>query len=107
MPREPKPLEATVELSAVAWAKAHGVLTRKLKWIGRRKAPDRIFAPGRSVFIEFKRIDEDPDEGQAREIKRMRASGLEVHVVRTMSEFLEIMRRRNGEKDERQTRRRA
>ena len=96
MSRELKPLEASVELAAVQWAKDNGVLTRKLQWIGRRGAPDRLFAPGRAVFIEFKRAGEEPNPLQRKEIARMRDCGLEVHVVWTMDEFLKIMRRPNG-----------
>lgn len=93
MTEERKLVEADIELSAVTWAKEHGVLTRKLQWIGRRNAPDRLFAVrGRAIFIEFKRPGAPLREGQERERQRMRAVGLEVHgPVDSFEQFLNIM----------------
>lgn len=93
MSRVERPLEASVELAAIAWAHENDWLTRKLKWIGRRNAPDRIFAKnGRVVFVEFKRPGERPRITQDIEIGRMRSAGLEVHVVSLLAEFHRIMR---------------
>lgn len=91
---ESRPLvEADIELTAVAWAKDNGVLTRKVQWIGRRNAPDRLFArQGRAVFIEFKRPGAQLRPGQAREIERMRDAGLEAYgPVDSFQQFLTIM----------------
>ncbi len=86
-------VEADIELTAVKWAKDHGVLTRKLQWIGRRNAPDRLFAVrGRAVFIEFKRPGAPLREGQDREIARMKKAGLDVHgPVDSFEQFLSIV----------------
>ena len=88
-----KLVEADVELAAVKWAEDHGVLTRKLRWIGRRNAPDRLFArQGRAVFVEFKRPDAPLRVGQEREIKRMQDAGLEAYgPVDSFAQFLTIM----------------
>lgn len=63
-------------------AEEAGWYHRRVKWVGRRHAPDNIFArDGRVVFIEFKRPDGKPRPGQDREIIRMREAGMEVHAV--------------------------
>jgi hypothetical protein len=71
-----------VEDPVVAFAKQWGWKVRKLKWIGRRAAPDRMFfRAGKIVFVEFKRAGKAPNVLQEREIKRMRDNGLTVHVI--------------------------
>lgn len=74
-------------------AEIYGWLRRKVKWIGRRNAPDDIFgrafvepckhcgAHGRVLLIEFKRPGKKPNITQRREIARLREAGFEVHVV--------------------------
>lgn len=75
-------IESPVEDWACGKAEAAGWFVRKLKWIGRRKGPDRFFAKdGRVVLIEFKRVGGKADPGQSIEIKRLTAAGVEVHVV--------------------------
>lgn len=88
-----KPVEADVELAAVGWAKQNGHFCRKLQWVGRRNAPDRLFGVrGRAVFVEFKRPGAPLRETQGKEIERMRASGLEAYgPIDSFEEFLKIM----------------
>ena len=94
MSRSDRPPEASIELAAVAWAERRGWLVRKLKWIGRRNAPDRLFArAGRVVLIEFKRPDEQPRVTQSREHRRLRDAGVEVHVVDDLAQFLRVISR--------------
>jgi hypothetical protein len=84
--------ESTVEKSVVGVAENDGWLSRKCQWIGRRGAPDRLFAKnGRFLFIEFKDRGEEPDIHQEREIKRMREAGIEVHVVDNIRDGLKIL----------------
>lgn len=74
--------ESVIEGAVCDYATVRGWLVRKLSWIGRRGAPDRIFMKGgRIIFIEFKATGETPDPIQVREIARMRAAGMEVHVI--------------------------
>ena len=63
-------------------AEEAGWLVRKVQWVGRRNAPDRLFAKdGRVVFIEFKRPGGKLLRGQPREIEAFRAAGVEVFVA--------------------------
>jgi|AntDeeMinimDraft_6_1070357.scaffolds.fasta_scaffold29016_2 hypothetical protein len=74
--------EAPLQEWACDQAEAAGWLHRKVKWVGRRNAPDDVFAKdGRTVWIEFKRPGGQPRPGQVREIDRMKGAGMEVHVV--------------------------
>ncbi len=85
--------EAAIERPCVKRAGANDWLARKLKWVGRRGAPDRVFIKGiRTVFVEFK----DPDEGelselQKREIAKMRKAGAEVHVIDSIEQFCMVL----------------
>ena len=50
--------EYYIEDNVVAAAEADGWFSRKLQWVGRDGAPDRLFVKlGRVVFIEFKDKD--------------------------------------------------
>lgn len=68
-------------------ALAAGLEHRKLRWIGRRGAPDElIFAkrgPLLMVLVEVKRPGEDVvwDSPQGREIIRLRYAGFDVRVI--------------------------
>ena len=79
-------LEIEVESKVCALAEAAGWIVRKVKWVGRRGAPDRFFVcDGRIVLIEFKR----PKKGklsaiQAREVARLRRAGVECYVVNSI-----------------------
>lgn len=75
-------LEATIERMANERAVRNGWIHRKLKWIGRRNAPDDFYAKaGRIVIVEYKSPDESPRIGQSREINELRDAGVEVHVI--------------------------
>lgn len=74
--------ELYIEAKVCEFAKSHGWLVRKLAWVGREGAPDRFFArAGRVLMIEFKRLGQKPAPHQEREIARLRAEGVEVHVI--------------------------
>ena len=88
----PKGPEAKVEAYLVEQVEARGALTRKLKWIGRRGAADRLVVwgnargdrigyPNNTDFVEVKRLGEVPEDLQAREINRLRALGAAVFIV--------------------------
>jgi Holliday junction resolvase-like predicted endonuclease len=86
-------LEISVETAVVAAALAAGWFVRKVKWLCRKGAPDRIFAKGgRLVFIEFKR----PSGGrrsahQKREIRLLEAAGIEAYFCSSAEEAYEIL----------------
>lgn len=55
---------------------------RKVKWIGRRGAPDRfVMLPSLSVWVELKAPDGKIRSYQAREHERLRKFGNRVEVI--------------------------
>jgi hypothetical protein len=88
--------EADVEQYLVKRVKAMGGEVRKVAWVGRRHAPDRLvmipdsvidktgcirWIPARSFFVELKAPGKRPRAGQQREIERMRECKLRVEVI--------------------------
>ena len=71
-------LESTIEKHMFKQAKNYGLLCRKVKWIGRRGAPDRLL---HGVFVELKRPGAKPEPHQLREHDLMRKAGMRVEVV--------------------------
>lgn len=78
-----------VEVPTIAYAQEQGFEHRKLKWIGRRGAPDDIFLDARdgAVFpflIEFKapgkKTPRADQRHQVREIQRLRKARIHVYV---------------------------
>lgn len=68
-------------------------LVRKVSWIGRRAAPDRLFAQrGRVVLIEFKRPGEGATLQQKREHRRFREAGIEVHVCDSILSAMTVLK---------------
>ena len=95
--------ESTVEAHLVRRVKALGGEVRKVQWIGRRGAPDRIvMVPGRhcytdytdpaTVWVELKRPGEVAEPHQQREHERMRKMGQRVEVldsIEAVDKFIE------------------
>jgi hypothetical protein len=84
--------ERDIEDYLVQRVSAMGGEVRKVKWIGRRGAPDRLVmmpvwepSPGnkfvRSAWVELKAPGEKAKPHQAREHQRMRAMGQRVEVI--------------------------
>ena len=75
-------IESPIEDWVCKQAEDAGWLVRKLSWVGRRSGCDRFFAKDcRVVLLEFKRPGGKANPGQEREIARLKAAGVEVHVV--------------------------
>ena len=75
-------LERDIENYLVAKVKRLGGECRKVEWIGRRGAPDRlVMLPGKAIWIELKRPGFTAAPHQAREHDRMRALGQTVLVI--------------------------
>lgn len=73
-------LESPIEKMVVDRAEAAGWFVRKLSWVGRRSAPDRLFVKdGRVVFIEFKAPKKGVVGGQSKELTRLLAAGAEAY----------------------------
>ena len=74
--------ERDVEKYLVKQARAHGGECRKVQWIGRRNAPDRVlFMPNVTLWIELKKPGERATPTQIAEHRAMRAMGQSVFVV--------------------------
>lgn len=76
-------LEADIEDYLVKEVEAAGGEVRKVVWLGRRHAPDRLVMLNGAHFVELKRPGEKPRSGQLREHERMRKHGLKVYVLST------------------------
>lgn len=84
--------ESTIENYLVERTKAAGGECRKLKWIGRRGAPDRlVMLNGRTIFIELKAPGEKAKPHQVREHERMRRMGQRVEVVDSCERVDEVL----------------
>jgi len=86
-------LESYVENKVCEWAKKNGWLVRKLQWIGREGAPDRLFLKnGCFLLIEFKQPGKKPRPSQRAEIKRLRQYGAKVAVVDNVEAGISFLR---------------
>ena len=85
--------ESDIEKYLVIRVDALGGLVRKLKWIGRRGAPDRfVKLPDKPVMlIELKAPGKVPEPHQEREIKRLRDAGIHVEVVDSKEQVDKIL----------------
>ena len=73
--------ESEVEAYLVKRVKELGGDTRKMKWIGRRGAPDRFVMLYGGFFVELKAPGEKLRPEQEKEISIMRKAGVRVWVV--------------------------
>ncbi len=75
--------EIVIERYLVELARAKGGEVRKVRWVGRKGAPDRVvMMPGAQlIWVETKATGEQPEPHQAREHERMRRMGQRVEVV--------------------------
>lgn len=99
--------ERDIERYLVQQAKALGGEVRKVKWISRRGAPDRIVmvphtiytANGistslripRTIWVELKAPGAEPEPHQLREHVRMREMGQRVEVVDSFARVDEVL----------------
>ena len=74
--------ESDIEDYLVKRVRAMGGEVRKVRWIGRRGAPDRlVMMPTATIWVELKAPGKVPEPHQLREHERMRALGQRVEVV--------------------------
>lgn len=77
--------ESKIEDYLVERVKALGGEVRKVKWLGRHGAPDRVaMLPGLLMWVELKAPGEKAKPHQVREHQRMRAMGQMVVVIDSM-----------------------
>lgn len=93
--------ERDVESYLVKRVRMLGGEVRKVQWIGRRGAPDRlVMLPGRdhlgdwlgTIWVEVKAPGKTPEPHQLREHKRMRDMGQRVVVVDSFEAVDELLR---------------
>lgn len=84
--------ESTIEQYLVEQVGAKGGEVRKVRWLGRNGAPDRIaMLPDRTVWVELKAPGEKPKPHQTREHERMRRMGQRVEVVDSFDRVDEVL----------------
>lgn len=78
-------IEASVESYLCEQVQKIGGEVRKVRWEGRRHAPDRrVMHPRLQVWVELKAPGKKPRSGQLREHERMRRLGEDVRVIDTL-----------------------
>lgn len=77
--------ESKIEHYLIKRLTAIGVKTRKCKWIGHDGAPDRLILAHGGIFVELKAPGEIPRLNQLYEHDQMRAGGLRVEVIDSIS----------------------
>ena len=98
--------ESTIEKHLVARVKALGGEVRKVQWIGRRGAPDRLvmlpaswkgrktsgfWDSDKTIWVELKATGVAPDAYQLREHVRMRKMGQRVVVIDSIEGVEELL----------------
>lgn len=84
--------ESHIEQYLVDRVKALGGEVRKVKWIGRNGAPDRlVMLPGKTLFVELKAPGEKVKPHQHREHERMRKMGQRVVVIDSIEGVDEVL----------------
>ena len=95
--------ESIIEKHLVQRVKALGGEVRKVQWIGRRGAPDRLVmlpmekcadgwvTPGRTLWVELKATGVKPEGNQLREHVRMRKMGQRVVVIDSIEGVEELL----------------
>lgn len=78
--------ESTIERYLVKQFALHGAIVRKVSWLGRRGAPDRVVFVhnGGIVWVELKAPNKKPSALQRQEHARLNALGHTVHLIDNM-----------------------
>jgi hypothetical protein len=96
--------ERDIECHLVKWIKALGGEVRKVQWVGRRGAPDRLvmlprgrassgsFSACSTLWVELKAPGVKPEPHQIREHERMRKMGQIVAVIDSIEGVEELLR---------------
>lgn len=85
-------VEKVVEDEMIEIAQRHGWVVRKLSWIGRRSAMDRVFfGKGRAVFMEFKDVGEPLSPKQKLEFDRLLKLYPDICVVDNVDDALRVL----------------
>lgn len=81
-----------MERALIKRVKEAGGEVRKLAWIGRRGAPDRlVMLPGRYLFVELKAPGGRVSRLQDLEHRRLRDAGFDVRIVWKLEDIDEVL----------------
>lgn len=85
--------ERDIEQHLVKRVKALGGEIRKVSWVGRANAPDRLvlLPERRSIWVELKAPGKKPTAQQIREHNRMRRMGELVEVIDSLEAVEELL----------------
>lgn len=84
-------LEDEIEAGADKWATDNGWFVRKLRYPGRRGAPDKLYVKdGRVIFVEWKKPDGRRKGLQKREIRKINDHGGEAYFLDSVKAFIKI-----------------
>jgi streptogramin lyase len=84
--------ESQIERHLVKQVKAMGGEVRKVQWIGRRGAPDRlVMMPAATIWVELKAPGKKPEAHQLREHERMRKMGQRVEIIDSLEAVEELL----------------
>jgi hypothetical protein len=85
--------ERDIEAYLAKRVKAMGGEIRKVRWIGRNGAPDRLvmLPRGRAIWVELKAPGVEPEDHQLREHERMRKVGQRVVVIDSLEGVEELL----------------
>ena len=78
--------ESIVERAFVHACKVRGLEQRKVRWIGRRAAPDRVIFIDGGIYVELKRPGERLRASQDMERAKMLAGGMKFYVLTSVEE---------------------
>jgi len=85
-------LESKIEKDSVKEAKKHGWLSYKLLSQLNKGLPDRIYIKnGKTIYIEYKQPGKTVTALQAKVHKTFNEYGVNVHVVTSVNETMEIL----------------
>lgn len=95
--------ESLIEKHLVKRVRELGGEVRKVTWVGRRGAPDRLvmlplgqrtgrYSSCRTIWVELKATGVKPEEHQLREHARMRKMGQRVVVIDSIEGVEELLR---------------
>ena len=85
--------ESYIESALAEAVKAAGGVCRKVQWIGRRGAPDRVvMLRGKTIWVELKAPGQKAKPHQQREHARMRSLGQTVVIIDQIEQIKELLK---------------
>lgn len=68
-----------------------GVSTRKVKWIGRDGAPDRLILANGGIWVELKAPGEKPRANQKIELEALTKAGMTAYCIDSIQQIDELI----------------